>query len=105
MKEFGRTDPYGASLFLDPRIPLFFRISLPLIILLTIALFISSNSGTGASVFVVFNVGRRIQVPSLFDFGLINSVHDMWVAGSYGLSLLVAVFSGIWPYLITICGF
>ena len=99
MKEFGRTDPYGASLFLDPRIPLFFRISLPLIILLTIALFISSNSGTGASVFVVFNVGRRIQVPSLFDFGLINSVHDMWVAGSYGLSLLVAVFSGIWPYL------
>ena len=99
IKEFGRTDPNGASLFLDPRVPLFFRIFIPLAILFTIALFISSNSGTGASVFVVFQVGRRIQVPSLFDFGLVNSVHDMWVAGSWVLSLLVAVFSGIWPYL------
>ena len=99
MKEFGRIDPEGASLFLDPRIPLFWRIFLPLAILLTIALFVSSNSGTGASVFVVFHVGRRIQVPSLFDFGLINSVHDMWEAGSWVLSLLVAVFSGFWPYM------
>ena len=32
MKEFGRIDPEGASLFLDPRIPLFFRIFLPLAI-------------------------------------------------------------------------
>ena len=99
IKEFGRIDPNGASLFLNPKVPLFFRIFIPLAILLTIALFISSNSGTGASVFVVFNVGRRIQVPSLFDFGLVNSVHDMWVAGSWVLSALVAVFSGIWPYL------
>ena len=99
IKEFGRTDPYGASLFLDPRVPLFFRIFIPLAILLTIALFASSNTGIGASVFVVFNVGRRIQVPSLFDFGLVNSVHDMWVAGSHILSALVCVFSGIWPYL------
>ena len=99
MKEFGRIDPEGASLFLDSRIPILFRIFIPLGILLTIALFVSSNSGTGASVFVVFHVGRRIQVPSLFDFGLINSVRDMWKAGSWVLSLLVAVFSGFWPYM------
>ena len=99
IKEFGRTDPYGASLFLDPRLPIFFRLFLPFAIFSTIAIFISANSGIGASVFVVFNIGRRIQVPSLFDFGLINSVHDMWVASSYVLSILVAVFSGIWPYL------
>ena len=68
-------------------------------ILLTIALFVSSNSATGASVFVVFNIGRRIQIPSLFDFGLINSIHDMWVAGSWVISLLIAVFSGFWPYM------
>ena len=99
IKEFGRTDPYGASLFLNPKVPLFFRIFIPLAILLTIALFASSNSGIGASVFIVFNVGRRIQLPSLFDFGLVNSVHDMWAAGSHILSALVAVFSGIWPYM------
>ena len=82
IKEFGRIDPSGASLFLNPRVPLFFRIFIPFAILFTIALFASSNSGIGASVFVVFNLGRRIQLPSMFDFGLVNSVHDMWVAGS-----------------------
>ena len=51
MKELGRIDPEGASLFLDKRIPLFFRIFLPLAILLTFALFISSNTGKGALVF------------------------------------------------------
>ena len=99
LKEFGRIDPEGASLFLDPRIPLFFRIFLPFAILITVAAFVSSNSGTGASVYAVFNLGRRIEIPSIFDFGLVNSVHDMWVAGSWVLSLLVAVFSGFWPYM------
>ena len=99
IKEFGRTDPGGASLFLHPHIPLFWRIFIPLAIISTIALFISSNSSTGASVFIVFEIGRRIQIPSLFDFGLINSVRDMWKAGVYPLSIIVALFSGIWPYL------
>ena len=48
IKEFGRTDPEGASLFLDPRIPVFWRILIPFSILVGIALFISSNSGNGA---------------------------------------------------------
>ena len=99
MKEFGRTDPAGASLFLNPKIPLFWRIFIPLAIVGTMAVFISSNSGTGASVFIVFNLGRRVQIPSLFDFGLINSVRDMWKARAYFLSVLIAVFSGIWPYV------
>ena len=99
LKEMGRIDASGASLFLHPQIPIFWRIFIPLGIFATIALFISSNSSTGASVFVVFQVGRRIQIPSLFDFGLINSVRDMWKAGVYPLSVIVALFSGIWPYV------
>ena len=98
IKELGRTDPQGASLFLNPRVPIFFRIFIPMAILFSVALFISSNSGTGASVYIVFNVGRRIKPPSLFDFSLVNSVHDMWLAGSEVLSTVVAVFSGVWPY-------
>ena len=99
IKELGRTDPDGASLFLNPRVPLFFRIFIPFAILFAIALFISSNSGIGAQVYIVFNVGRRIEAPSLFDFSLVNSVRDMWAAGSEVLSSLVAVFSGFWPYM------
>ena len=99
LKEFGRTDPAGASLFLHPHISIFWKIFIPLAIIGTFALFISSNSGTGASVYIVFEIGRRIQIPSLFDFGLINSVRDMWEAGVYPLSIIVALFSGVWPYL------
>ena len=99
IKEFGRIDPAGASLFLNPKISIFWKIFIPLGILGTIALFISSNSGTGASVFVIFEIGRRIQIPSLFDFGLINSVRDMWKAGVYFLAVIVALFSGFWPYV------
>ena len=99
LKEFGRTDPAGASLFLHPHIPIFWKIFIPLGIIGTFALFISSNSGTGASVYIIFELGRRIQIPSLFDFGLINSVRDMWEAGVYPLSVIVALFSGVWPYL------
>ena len=72
LKEFNRRDPEGASLFLNPKVPIFWRIFLPLAILATIALFVSSNSSTGASVFIIFNLERRVQIPSLFDFGLVK---------------------------------
>jgi hypothetical protein len=62
-------------------------------------MFISSNSSIGASVYAVLYFQKRIEIPSLFDFGLINSVTDMWKAKVYPLSILIAFFSGIWPYL------
>ncbi len=99
LKEYARSDPEGASLFLNPNINKFWRISIPLLILLNISMFICSNSSTGASVYVLLTVGRKVKVPSLFDFGLINSVTDMWKAGVYPLSILIAFFSGIWPYV------
>ena len=77
LKELGRTDPSGASLFLNPRVPIFFRIFIPFAILFTMALFISSNSGLGSTVYMVFNFGKKIKPPSLFDFSLVNSVRDM----------------------------
>ena len=43
IKELGRTDPSGASLFLNPRVPLFFRIFIPFAILFTVALFFVSQ--------------------------------------------------------------
>ena len=72
LKEFGRIDPEGASLFLNPKIPLFFRIFLPLTILLTIALFVSTHSAKGALVFLIFKIGRRIQVTDYLDFRLFS---------------------------------
>jgi len=101
LHEFLRTDVEGASMFFDPRLSLATRILIPLLLFVTIAMFISSNTGVGASVLVHMTLGsaREIELPSLFDFGLINSITEMWDAGVYPLSILVAFFSGIWPYL------
>ena len=97
---FRRTDPEGASLFMDKRLNVFVRAFVPLLLFINAAMFISSNTGTGASVFIylTFADERVIRLPSMFDFGLVNSVVDMWKAGVYPLSILVAVFSGVWPY-------
>jgi len=101
LREFLRIDEKGASLFFDPRLSLATRVIIPLLLFCTIAIFLSANTGVGASVFVVMTLGasRDVTLPSLFDFGLINSIVDMWTAGVYPLSILVAFFSGIWPYL------
>lgn len=32
-------------------------------------------------------------------FTLVQSVSDMWKAGVYPLAIIIAVFSGIWPYI------
>jgi len=91
---------FFGCLALDPSIPSFFRYIIPLFIFLNIALFITSNTGIGASVFVRITLGTKVMwLPSLFDFTLASSVRDMWDSGVYPLSLLVAVFTGAWPYL------
>ena len=111
LRELIRTDAEGASLFLHPQLSLFVRMLVPLLLFATFALFISSNTGVGASVFVYLMVGKtqELALPSLFDFGLINSVTDMWTAGVYPLAILIAFMSGIWPYakvvLMIICWF
>ena len=98
IKELGRIDSSGASLFLNPRVPIFFRIFIPFGIFFTIAFLASSNSGISASTFLVFNLGRRIQLPSMYDISLVNSVHDTWVSGATILSTVICVFS-IWKYI------
>jgi uncharacterized paraquat-inducible protein A len=51
-------------------------------------------------VFIILSDGDyTITTPPLFQFSLGNSVRDMWNAGVYPLSILIAVFSGSWPYI------
>lgn len=76
------------------------RIFVPMLILGSIALLISSNLSIGATVDLKASVGgKSIDLPSLFSFSLFNTADEMWQAGIYALLLLVLVFSGIWPYL------
>jgi hypothetical protein len=83
----------------SPVLPRWLQSLYPGLLLLNVALFVSANTSAGASVFIVALLGpERIASPSLFTFSLVNSVRDMWNAGVYPLSILIAVFSGFWPY-------
>ena len=102
LKEFGRIDPEGASLFLDPRIPIFWRIFLPFVILLNFVNFIIADTGITTSIFLVFNVGRKIRAPSLFNATLSNTVQNAWEAGAWIMAILIAASGALWPYIILV---
>jgi len=94
-----------------PRVNPGFRWGLPILAVTLICLFAESNSGVGTTVHLnVFANGKSVaNVPSVFSFSLISSVKDMWESKAYALALLIAVFSGIWPYtkllLMLVCWF
>jgi len=89
-----------SSLIMSEYLPIYIRYGIPLFLLLNIALFISSNTSIGASVYLVLDIGgHELKSHTLFNFTLISSIRDMWHAGVYALALLIAVFSGIWPYV------
>ena len=88
------------SLMFNPSIPAFFRFGVPVTIIATMGTFLSSNLSVGASVTANVSTDDFTSVlPPLFAFTLSNSVHDMWKAGVYPLSILIALCSGGWPYL------
>ncbi|EAY09767.1 hypothetical protein TVAG_414190 [Trichomonas vaginalis G3] len=98
-KKFFRKDEQ-ASLLMTPKLPVWFRLLIPIVLLLVFALFISSNTGIGASVFakIFLGTGKHVELPSMFDFVLINSIMDMWSSGAIVLAVLIAIMSCAWPY-------
>ena len=84
----------------NPKVPKKWRILIPIILFLNIGMFIWSNSVVGVYVYLCIDVlGFRSKNYELKTFGLIDTVTDMWKSEVYLLAILVAVFSGIWPYV------
>jgi hypothetical protein len=98
-------DDEFACLLMNTRVPFLLRAVPFCLLLFNTALFVSANVSIGCSVKPVIRSydsqgNETVRVlPSVFDFTLQNTVKDMWTSGDYSLSILVAVFSGIWPYL------
>jgi hypothetical protein len=88
------------SLLRDTKVPEWIRHAIPMVIIGTMLLLLSSNLSTGASVDLVISLGgeSQIKLPALFAFSLGNTVREMYSAGIYPLLFLVVIFSGIWPY-------
>eukprot|EP01111_Echinosteliopsis_oligospora_P007505 TRINITY_DN2268_c0_g1_i1.p1 TRINITY_DN2268_c0_g1~~TRINITY_DN2268_c0_g1_i1.p1 ORF type:complete len:1347 (-),score=287.19 TRINITY_DN2268_c0_g1_i1:129-4169(-) len=96
---FHADDEYQA-LIVHRRLAWWVRLSIPLALLATAALFVSSNTSIGASVYPITYVDGHVQTfESLYDFSLVNTIRDMWHAKVYPLSILICVFSGVWPYV------
>ena len=89
------------SLVCHHAVPWWLRAVMPLVLCVAIVIFATNNLSVGASIDVriAFAGDEAIKLPPLFAFSLANSVHDMWAARVYVLALLIAIFSGGWPYL------
>ena len=81
-------------------VPAVVRVVVPVLIVCTIVLLVCSNLAVGADVKLEATVeGQIFTFPSLFSFSLYNTAKEMLQARIYSLLILVAVFSGFWPYL------
>jgi hypothetical protein len=88
------------ALVAQTKIPIYVRILFPIACLCTMGEILLGNLQIGTSVMVELDIGDiKIEPGSIFDFRLSNTVRDMWFAGVYPLSILVAFFSGAWPYI------
>jgi len=88
------------TLFIDKKVPQFMRIGIIVWLVSAIGIFIWAHNSVGASVNLeIHAAGDKLKLPALFDFSLANSIRDMFNARVYVLGLLIAVFSGAWPYL------
>jgi hypothetical protein len=87
------------SIFDSDRTPESIKYLVPVMIVGTTVLFLSSNLSVGASVDLSVQLSQQsIGIPGLFQFSLGNTVSEMYQAGVYPLLILVVCFSGIWPY-------
>jgi hypothetical protein len=88
------------ALVMQPSVSGRVRAFLSLAILFNISLFLWSNVINIATVIAVLDVrDKEDDLGEVFVFNLKDSVKDMWTAEAYALSVLLAFFSGAWPYI------
>ena len=88
------------ALYRSSAVPPWARYSIPFFIASGMLILLGGHVSIGASVIATVHLGKDVvPLPPLFSFSLLNSIHDMWTAGVYPLALLIAVFSGLWPYV------
>lgn len=95
------TEQLSSSLMFHPSIDTPTQLLVPIAIVGTIFLFISSNLSIGASVDLIFRQldGTTASFPNLFIFSLGKTIGEMFHAGTYLLMTLVLLFSGVFPYI------
>ncbi|KAL7552892.1 hypothetical protein ACHAWF_016142 [Thalassiosira exigua] len=87
------------SLVMSKEVPCLVRLFIPIIILGNIGLFLSGHLSLGGTVNISGSfAGQGFNVEGFFEFSMAKSTLEMWKAGARTLAILVALFSGLWPY-------
>eukprot|EP00605_Chrysophyceae_sp_TOSAG23-4_P001054 GSChrysophyteH1.ASY1.ANO1.1159.1 assembled CDS len=92
---------WNNSIMCNKSIPQYIRLAMPLLIVSVMGLFLASNLDPNA-VRVMASVrinNFELEPIQAFTFTLSGTVRDMWNAKVYPLSILIAFFSGCWPYV------
>ncbi len=89
------------ALVAHPAVSNLTRYGIPVALFGNIFIFAWAHSSVGATLNAEIAIGNRpaLFLPDLFGFGLLDTIIDLWGAEVYFLSLLVAIFSGLWPYV------
>ena len=87
------------ALYHNAKVPKLWRILMPILLVGNILAF-AFNSSDGAKVGLVATIGGfQSPIFVISTFELIQSIKDMWNAKTYALSILIALWSGLWPYI------
>jgi hypothetical protein len=88
------------AMFMSKDVPILARIMIPIVVLGNIALFISGHLSLGAAVNIeVTLAGQKISINNFFEFSLAHSTVQMWEGGAHVLAIIIAILSGLWPYV------
>ena len=88
------------SLFYTSKYSIYFKILLICLIISNISLFIWSNMSRIANIIGILYIRQEeYDLGTIFHFTLGETVQDMWDAKTYLLAILLAIFSGTWPFI------
>jgi hypothetical protein len=92
-------DYQDTSIMYSVSTPATFRYIIPLLILASMITFLHANLNVGTVIYGTIKISTFEKKMHVFDFSMWKSIQDFWDAGTYLLSILIAVWSGIWPYI------
>jgi hypothetical protein len=96
--------PLHLSHFQNPTLSVYWRRGIPLYLLATLGLFLASDVGSGVSVVTLLipaeeDTVNEQQESTLLTASIFTAVKELWNAGSYALTIFIAITSVGWPYV------
>ena len=95
----GPTD-WSTALIFHPDIMPVWRYGVAFVLFFGAILFLVSNLADGATVDLALKLAKDpMAINGLFLFTLGGTIHEMWTAKVYALAIIIAAFSGMFPYM------